>query len=328
MPSKRSSRSAAKAARRTEPKREQRSPTRAVSKPRAAKPRPARTARARKVDPAARRQAIVDAALSVFAENGFGAARLDDVAKRAGVAKGTLYLYFDDKEQLFEAVIRNAVSPLIERLQALAAAPAVPFETALEALAAMFEKEVLGTSRKLVVRLVISEGPRFPRIAEFYYRNVVEPMMALKVKLARQALARGELSSDALLRFPQLLAAPLLTALIWDGVFSSIKPLDVAGFLQSLSPVAAGRSAKENAMKQRRILIGAAMLALVVGAALYLRSSQRAGAVSGLDRGRLRVRQPRRDRPRRDALGARRRPRRRWARRCSRSMPICSGGRG
>ncbi len=169
----------------------------------------------------------------MFAENGFGAARLDDVAARAGVAKGTLYLYFDDKEQLFEAVIRNAVSPLVERLQALAAAPAVPLETALEALAAMFEKEVLGTSRKLVVRLVISEGPRFPRIAEFYYRNVLEPMMALKTKLAEQALARGELSSDAIVRFPQLLAAPMLVALVWDGLFSSIKPLDVGGFFKA-----------------------------------------------------------------------------------------------
>jgi AcrR family transcriptional regulator len=202
-------------------------------RPRKTEPRAGKQARARKVDPATRRQAIIEAALSVFAENGFGAARLDDVAARAGVAKGTLYLYFEDKEQLFEAVIRNAVSPLIERLEALATAPAIPLEAALEALAAMFEKEVLGTSRKLVVRLVISEGPRFPRIAKFYYRNVVEPMMALKTKLAEQAMARGELSSDALVHFPQLLAAPLLTALIWDGLFSSIKPLDVAGFFKA-----------------------------------------------------------------------------------------------
>jgi AcrR family transcriptional regulator len=196
-------------------------------------PRSGKTARARKVDPETRRQAIVDAALSVFAENGFGAARLDDVAARAGVAKGTLYLYFDDKEQLFEAVIRNAVTPIIERLEALAAAPALPFEAALEAIAAMFEKEVLGTKRKLVARLVISEGPRFPPIAQFHYRNVVAPIMAQISKLAERALARGEISSDALVRFPQLLAAPLIAALVWDGLFSSIKPLDVAGFFKA-----------------------------------------------------------------------------------------------
>ena len=74
-------------------------PARAARKP----------ARARKVEPGARRQAILDAALSVFAERGFEAARLDDVAARAGVAKGTLYLYFRDKEALFEELVRGAV---------------------------------------------------------------------------------------------------------------------------------------------------------------------------------------------------------------------------
>ena len=70
--------------------------------------------RARKVEPETRRQAILDAALAVFAERGFEAARLDDVAARAGVAKGTLYLYFRDKEALFEELVRGAVSPIIE----------------------------------------------------------------------------------------------------------------------------------------------------------------------------------------------------------------------
>ena len=248
MPSKSHSRPAAKSARepvgnarplkgerrKGEPhKAAPRAATRSASKPTSAKPHTAKARRAPKVDPETRRQAIIEAALTVFAENGFGAARLDDVAAQAGVAKGTLYLYFDDKESLFEAVIRNAVTPIIERLEALASAPAVPFEAALEALAAMFEKEVLGTRRKLVARLVISEGPRFPRIAQFHYRNVVAPIMALIAKLAERALSRGELSSDALVRFPQLLAAPLIAALVWDGLFSSIKPLDVAGFFKA-----------------------------------------------------------------------------------------------
>jgi AcrR family transcriptional regulator len=206
----------------------------AKAQPRAVKPQrqPAR-AHTRKIDTAKRRQDILEAALTIFAEHGFGAARLDDVAARAGVAKGTLYLYFKDKESLFEAVIRNAATPLIERLEALASGPPVPLETVLEQLASMFEKEVLGTRRKLVARLVISEGPRFPRIAEFHYRHVVSRIMALISKLAAGAQARGELSSDAIARYPQLMAAPLLTALIWDGLFATIKPLDVAGFFKA-----------------------------------------------------------------------------------------------
>ena len=81
--------------------------------------------RTRRVEPEARRQAILKAALEVFAAHGFEAARLDDVAARAGVAKGTLYLYFRDKEALFEALVRNAVSPIMEQMSKVAAAPDV-----------------------------------------------------------------------------------------------------------------------------------------------------------------------------------------------------------
>lgn len=201
-------------------------------------------ARKRKVAPEARRQAILDAALSVFAERGFGPARLEDVAARAGVAKGTLYLYFKDKETLFEDVIRSAVSPLLAQLDALAAAPSIPFDQALEALYAMFEKEVLGTKRKLLVRLIIAEGPRFPVIAEFHYRNVVSRIMPLISELAERAAARGEIASNVLVRYPQLVAEPLLTAVIWDALFATIKPLDVAGFFRAHRQLLTGKAPK------------------------------------------------------------------------------------
>jgi AcrR family transcriptional regulator len=189
--------------------------------------------RPRKIAPAERRQAILDAALTVFAECGFEAARLDDVAARAGVAKGTLYLYFKDKETLFEELLRGAVSPLVEHVTALAEAPDVPFDKVLDVLFAFFEREVLGTNRKLLIRLVIAEGPRFPRIAEAHYRNVVSRMMPLIQKIAQRAADRGELASDGAARFPQLIAAPLITAIVWDALFAKIAPLDVSGFLRA-----------------------------------------------------------------------------------------------
>jgi AcrR family transcriptional regulator len=200
--------------------------------------------RARKAEPAARRDAILDAALTVFAERGFEAARLDDVATQAGVAKGTLYLYFKDKEALFEEVVRNAASPIVERLSVLAAAPDMPMATMLDALFSLFEKEVLGTRRKLLIRLIIAEGPRFPRIAEFYFRNVVGRIMPMLAQIAQRAADRGELPNDAVARYPQLVAAPLLLAVIWDGLFARISPLDVADFLRAHRDVltAQGRS--------------------------------------------------------------------------------------
>ena len=91
----------------------------------------------------------------------------------------------------------------------------------------------MGTERKLLLRLIIAEGPRFPAVAEFYYREVVSRGLKLMRALAERAVARGELLSDGPARFPQLIFAPLLLAVIWDGLFSKTDPLDVAGMLRA-----------------------------------------------------------------------------------------------
>jgi AcrR family transcriptional regulator len=178
-----------------------------------------------------RRQAILDAGLDVFGARGFAAARLDDVAEKANVAKGTIYLSFRDKEDLFEQIVLGAVSPILARLAALAEADDVPLEMFLIGLHKLFREEVLGTRRKEVLRLVISEGGRFPRIAEFYHREVIGKGSALIRRMAARSLARGEPHAEHIARYPQLVMAPLLVSVIWDGLFSSIEPLDVEGML-------------------------------------------------------------------------------------------------
>jgi AcrR family transcriptional regulator len=180
-------------------------------------------------DPEARRQAILEAALAVFTAEGFAATKLDDVAEKAGVAKGTIYLHFKDKQDLFEQMVREAVSPVIARLEALAQTPDLPADMVLQS---MFQ-EVLGTSRKHLLRLVITEGPRFPAIAEFYHREVVTRGLTLMGGILTRANDRGELGARGLAEFPQLVIAPLLLALIWDGLFASIQPLDVQGLLDT-----------------------------------------------------------------------------------------------
>src|SRR5215207_4799078 len=116
---------------------------------------------------AAKREAILMAALDEFSINGFAAARLDDVAKRAGVAKGTIYLYFADKETLFQELARSMMSPLVGNIEGFATAD-IPLPMLLEGLADLFTREVIGSRRKDIIRLIISEGPRFPSLAEFY----------------------------------------------------------------------------------------------------------------------------------------------------------------
>src|SRR5438034_7750496 len=124
----------------------------ALSQAPSAKPPSSRTARA-----AERRQAIIEAALDEFVARGFAATRLDDVAKRAGVAKGTIYLHFKDKEALFQELVRTALVPLIGRLTALPMAGGSARDI-VEAFAETFLREVVTTRRGDIVRLIMAEG--------------------------------------------------------------------------------------------------------------------------------------------------------------------------
>src|SRR5262249_35880068 len=202
-------------------------------------------AKVRKFEPQARRRTILEAALSEFAERGFAAARLDDVAARAGVAKGTLYLYFEHKEALFEELIRSAVSPVIDQFSKIAAAPDLSPIEALDTFFALFEKEVLGTDPKLLLPLIIAEGARFPAIAEIYYREVVMRGLRLIRGLAERANEQGVFATDASSRYPQLIVAPLLLAVIWDSLFSRIHPLHVSGLLRAHREVLMGKARKD-----------------------------------------------------------------------------------
>ena len=173
----------------------------------------------------------MQAGLAVFAAEGFAASKLDDVADKAGVAKGTIYLYFRDKEDLFEQIVRDAVGPVISQLESIAQAPDLPADLVLKALFDLFRTEVLETPRKYVLRLVITEAPRFPALAEFYHREVVSRGLSHIGQLLRRFSAKGELATARAANFPQLVFAPLLMAVIWDSLFARIDPLDVEGLL-------------------------------------------------------------------------------------------------
>jgi AcrR family transcriptional regulator len=193
----------------------------------APKPPDARAAKA-----AARRDAILEAALDEFSARGFEAARLDDVASRAGVAKGTIYLYFKDKESLFQELIRSKMTPVVGTLET-AFATDLPLRVIVDQVIEVFVREIYGTRRKQLMRLIISEGPRFPTLAEFYYREVLARILKAVRGLLRRAYERGELADDSLIRFPQLLGAPGVVAVVWSGLFDRFEPLDVRGMMRA-----------------------------------------------------------------------------------------------
>ena len=179
-----------------------------------------------------RRQAILDAALEEFAARGFAAARLDDMARRAGVAKGTIYLYFPDKGSLFQELVRAMLSPLVAAIEA-AALRELPIRALVELILNTFVSDIYETRRKDVLRLIITEGARFPGLAEFYYREVIARVLPAVRERLRLAVEQGELAHDALARFPQLLVAPGLMALIWSGLFERFAPLDVRALMRA-----------------------------------------------------------------------------------------------
>jgi AcrR family transcriptional regulator len=180
---------------------------------------------------AERRETILAAALAEFSARGFEATRLDDVAKRAKVAKGTIYLYFRDKESLFQELIRDMLVPIIGTIQTLGAIEA-PLAVLADRLADMFVSEVYETPRREIVRLMITEGRRFPKIAEFYYREVLSHIIGAVRAILRRAAARGEVST-ALVDFPQILVAPGLVAILWSGLFDRFEPLDVRAMMKA-----------------------------------------------------------------------------------------------
>jgi AcrR family transcriptional regulator len=181
---------------------------------------------------AARRIAILEAALDEFSARGFAGARLDDVAQRAGVAKGTIYLHFKDKEALFQELVRTMLGPLISGLEQLQASD-LPIRTVLERFADLFVREIYGTRRRDVARLVITEGTRFPELAEFYYREVVARGIGAMRAMIERAVARGEIGHAALAHFPQLVVAPGLVAILWAGLFDRFDHLDVAAMMRA-----------------------------------------------------------------------------------------------
>ncbi|MDP3693206.1 TetR/AcrR family transcriptional regulator [Bradyrhizobium sp.] len=195
--------------------------TRAAGAPKATPKPPANRAERA----AERRAAIVEAALDEFIARGFAATRLDDIAKRAGVAKGTIYLHFKDKESMFEDLIRTAIVPLVGRMHA-PPPPGATVRDAIEGFALAFMQEIASTRRGDIVRLIVAEGPRFPAIADFYYREVVSRGLAGMRALIEAGIARGEIRHQNLARFPQIMVAPALIAVIWQSLFARHAPLD------------------------------------------------------------------------------------------------------
>ena len=166
-----------------------------------------------------RPQEITDAALAAFAEKGYAATRVDDVAKRAGVSKGLLYLYFKTKEELFKAVVRSFVVPRIDKLSEIIESSELSSEEFLRGPFLDFVKTLPGSPVSVVIRLMIAEGPKHPDLVQFYWDNVVSRGLGAISELLQRGVQTGEFRKSAVTEQPHLFIMPVLFSVIFNLLF-------------------------------------------------------------------------------------------------------------
>ena len=176
---------------------------------------------------------ITEAALAAFAEKGYAATRVDEVAKRAGVSKGLLYLYFKTKEDLFKAVIRSFLSPRIDALISNIEETELSAEEFLRGPFLAFARSLPKSPAKILVRLMIAEGPKHPDLIAWYWDNVVSRALAALRSLIERGVDNGEFRVSALNEFPQLLVTPVLFSVVWLNIFQPHSSLDTDRFIEA-----------------------------------------------------------------------------------------------
>lgn len=177
------------------------------------------------------------AALAVFAEKGFAAAKLDEIAKRAGVSKGTLYLYFKDKEELFGAVLRQTIAPNIEMLRDSGLSANIPFEQAARAILARFAELTTRLPIGAVAKMVIGESRNFPELAKLWHDQVVSRALAVLVGLIELAQDRGEVRGGDPRLHAFTLIGPMLMGILWHETLEPAggDPLDLTALAKQHS---------------------------------------------------------------------------------------------
>jgi AcrR family transcriptional regulator len=183
----------------------------------------------------ARPEEIISAALEVFADRGFAATKLEDVARKAGVTKGTIYLYFENKEALFKALIRQTIVPVIAQGEALAKSFTGSARDLFEKLVREYWRLVGETSLVGIPKLMMAEANNFPELARFYYEEVVTRGHRLMAGVIQRGIKAGEFRPVNVMVAAKLAMSPLMHAVVARKAFSACMPegFNVANYLDT-----------------------------------------------------------------------------------------------
>jgi AcrR family transcriptional regulator len=183
----------------------------------------------------ARPSEILEAALSVFAEKGFAAARMDDIAGRAGVSKGTIYLYFESKEAVFKALVRETVGARIGEITSLMQKFDGSTRDMLAAALRNFGAFAATSDRVVLPKIVIAEAGNFPDLARFYREEVIERGLKLMGSVVNRGIERGEFRKIPTEHAVRLIMGPLLIIMLWRTIFGRFDktPYDYSGLIEA-----------------------------------------------------------------------------------------------
>ena len=172
----------------------------------------------------ARPSEIIEAALACFAAKGFAATRLDDIAARAGVTRGTLYLYFTGKEELFKEVVRQAVLPLLALREREIARPDQSATEQLRGFLLSIPQTLTGSPLPAIPKIIVAEAQNFPELAEFYFNEVMSRARSNLKALLRRGVQRGEFRKVDIDHVFYCTVGPIAASVIWRHVFGKVDP--------------------------------------------------------------------------------------------------------
>lgn len=185
----------------------------------------------------ARPQELLAAALDLFVERGFAATRLDDVAARAGVSKGTLYLYFTNKEELFKAVVRENVLPVLNEAEEIVGNYVGSSADLFREIMMSWWERIGNTKLSGITKLMMAESGNFPDVANFYYNEVISRANTMIVGMLKRGIERGEFRPMDTAQAMNVVVAPMIMLMMWKHSFGAcrIEPIDAKEYLNCYS---------------------------------------------------------------------------------------------
>lgn len=186
----------------------------------------------------ARPSELMAAALELFSEKGFAGTRMEDIALRAGVTKGTTYRYFANKEALFCELIKNDIEPRLQEVKSLfESAPNLPVLAILSQIAHHWRITVLETKSSAIMKLMMAEGGNFPEVANYYVTHVIEPINEYLCSLVTLGIERKEIRPIDPVEVTHLLVSPMVYSVVKKHCFSDSAPIDYKSFINTMLDV-------------------------------------------------------------------------------------------